>query len=123
MAQAPLLEFAKFLKEHNYTTQMWDGGYTPERSNGVCHQLTEWARQVFELPGEFLMLWSEVEGTQFTGDSELVYFSENLAHLVPNPFIEGDAEGFVVALATIISGASDTLYRVPIKQRVLYNAV
>ena len=117
-----VIEFAKFLQDHQYSTRMWDGGYTPEESNAVCHDLTQWAEGAWQLPGEFLMLWSRAEETQFSGDSELVYFVNDIAYLLPNPFIEGDAEGFVQTLSTIVAGHVETLYSVPIQQRVLYNA-
>lgn len=102
---------------------MWDDGYSSNDSNEVCHHLTQWIQSVWGVDGEFLMLWSEYEDAKFEGDSELAYFTDGLAHLMPNPFIEGDAEGFIVALATILEGAGDSLYRVSIGKRVLYNAV
>ena len=123
LAKSVMMEFARFLRDHSYTTSMWDSGYTAADSNGVCHELTKWFQQTWGQAGEFLMLWSSVNDTQFSGDSELVYLVDGRAHLIPNPFIEGDAEGFVLALAAIVEGHDNTLYSVQIKQRILYNAV
>jgi hypothetical protein len=123
VAASVVIEFAKFLQEHQYSTEMWGSGYTSAESNGVCHDLTKWGQTTWQLPGEFLMLWSRSQDTQFLGDSELVYFINDLAYLLPNPFIEGDAEGFVLALATIVAENVESLYSVTIRQRVLYNAV
>lgn len=123
VAASVVIELAKFLQEHLYSTRMWDSGYTPAQSNEVCHDLTQWAEGVWQLPGEFLMLWSRAEETQFFGDSELVYFVNDIAYLLPNPFIEGDAEGFVQTLSTIVAGHVETLYGVPIQRRILYNAI
>lgn len=123
MAQSVLLSFANFLKSHEYSTRMWEQGYQAEDVNEVCHELTEWAQTALELPGEFVVLWSRRDGIQFSGDSELAYTTDGHAYLVPNPFIEGDSEGFVVALNSILAGLADQLYETNIEARVLYNAV
>lgn len=123
MAQSVLLSFALFLKTHAYTTSMWEQGYSADDVNQVCHELTKWAQDELGLPGEFLVLWSRQDGITFSGDSELVYANGDKAYLLPNPFIEGDSEGFVVALTTIVAGNEATLYETEIGARVLYNAV
>lgn len=123
MTQSPLTSFALFLRDHQYSTRMWENGYTPAEANGVCHHLTEWAQTNWALDGEFLMLWASREGAGFFGDSELVYVLGRKAHLIPNPFLEGDAEGFVVAFQKILSGELGELYSLSVAERVLFNAV
>lgn len=123
MAQSVLLSFANFLKSHEYSTRMWEHGYTVEDVNQVCHELTTWAQTALELAGEFIVLWSERDDIYFSGDSELAYTVNGHAYLLPNPFIEGDSEGFVVALHTILAGHETQLFAMEIQARVLYNAV
>lgn len=123
MALSVLSAFAKFLNQHNYSTLMWESGYGQDAANDVCHELTAWARDVFQIDGEFLMLWTHREDTRFFGDSELAYAAAGKAYLVPNPFLEGDAEGFVTALHRIVENEVGELYAVDIQGRVLYNAV
>ncbi|QQE77788.1 hypothetical protein [Alicyclobacillus sp. SO9] len=118
-----LLSFAEFLRNHEYTTSMWENHYTSNDVNQVCHHLTKWAQTAFGLDGEFLILWSRQEGMNFEGDSELCYLTDGTAYLLPNPFIEGDAEGFVVALQGILHNDVSDLYETPVVSRVLYNAV
>jgi hypothetical protein len=123
MALSVLTAFAQFLSSHKYSTSMWENGYGWNEANEVCHELTTWAQSVLELPGEFLVLWSDQEETKFFGDNELGYALEGVAYLLPSPFIEGDSEGFVTALQRIIHGGLNELYAVDIRGRVLYNAV
>jgi hypothetical protein len=118
-----LTAFAKFLSRHEYSTTMWENAYGAKDANDVCHELTLWTQNELQLDGEFLILWSRLDGTNFSGDNELVYVLDDHAYLIPNPFIEGDSEGFVVALQTIISRNYAELYRVQIQNRILYNAV
>lgn len=117
------MTFAKFLHTEKYDTRMWENGYTMNDVNGVCHALTTWGKDVFGLTGDFVMIWAVQDGIQFSGDSELAYVVDGRGFLLPNPFIEGDAEGFVVALAQIVQGDTAQLYAVTPRSRVLYNAV
>ncbi len=123
MTLSVLTAFAKFLKEHGYRTTMWEGGYSPEEVNQVCHALTEWATQTLQLDGEFLVLWTQLVDTQFSGDNELIYVSAGKSYLIPNPFIEGDSEGFVTSLQRILQGKVEELFEVSVRRRILYNAV
>jgi hypothetical protein len=123
MTLSILTAFAKFLQEHGYSTTMWEGGYRPEEANQVCHALTEWGQHTLQLDGEFLVLWTALVDTQFSGDNELIYVSHDKAYLIPNPFIEGDSEGFVSSLQRILHGKLEELYEVPMRRRILYNAV
>jgi len=118
-----LTAFAAFLKEHDYSTTMWEHGYTQDEANDVCHALTTWATEAQGLTGEFIMLWSMRDDLSFSGDSELAYAVAGCAYLFPNPFIEGDAEGFLSALQNVMNGRLDDLYQAPIESRLLYNAV
>lgn len=120
-----LTSFAMFLKHKGYTTRLWENSFTSADVDAVCNALSEWAQTEWNLPGEFLMLWSRREHGMFVGDSELIYFesAESNAYLVPNPFLEGDAEGFVVAVQAIVNGRQSELYRVMIQAREMYNAV
>jgi len=115
--------FARFLEEHKYTTTMWETGYSAAQSNEICAALTQWGQSAMSLNGEFLMLWSEQVETKFRGDSELVYAVDGLAYLLPNPFLEGDSEGFLGALVHLVQGNQDDLYSTPIRSRILFNAV
>jgi len=123
MSISPLVSFAKFLSEHEYNTTMWENGITPGDANEVCHELTEWAKHAFALPGEFIVLWSEQDGIQFKGDNELAYAVDGTAYLFPSPFLEGESEGFVSALLRVLGGSFDQLFSCPVKSRVLFNAV
>lgn len=118
-----MTEFAKFLQAHQYDTKMWEHGYSPDDVNEVCHELSAWASQTFGLQGEFIVLWAEQDGITFAGDSELAYADAGTGYLLPNPFIEGDVEGFVVGLQHIVNGDMGDLYQVEVRGRVLYNAV
>lgn len=115
--------FARFLEEHQYSTTMWEKGYTTGQANEVCAALTEWGQRQLGLIGEFLILWSKQEGTRFSGDSELIYVQESQAYLLPNPFIEGDPDGFLTSLLRLLDGAADELYPASIRSRILFNAV
>jgi hypothetical protein len=123
MTLSVLTAFARFLQERNYSTTMWEGGYSPEEVNQVCHALTEWALKTLQLDGEFLVLWTQLVDTEFSGDSELIYVSADKAYLVPNPFIEGEFEGFVTSLQRILQGKWEELFEVSVHRRILYNAV
>lgn len=122
MALSVLTAFAKFLGENQYTTSMWENGYNSDEVNEVCHALTTWAQRVLDVTGEFLILWSSCNDTQFSGDNELIYAVDGAGYLIPNPFLEGDSEGFVTALQRILHDGLDELYTVEIHSRILYNA-
>lgn len=117
-----LTSFAVFMRDHGYTTRMWENGYTAALANDVCHAMTEWFQTTFQSSGEFVVLWSNGDGVSFSGDSELVYLEDGIAYLVPNPYIEGDSEGFVTALMKIVHGYKVELYQTEVQNRVLYNA-
>lgn len=102
---------------------MWERGYTPAESNEVCAALTDWGQIQLGLQGEFLVLWSKQEGTHFSGDSELIYMQGAAAYLLPNPFLEGDSDGFLTALLRLLDGATEELYPTKIRSRILFNAV
>jgi hypothetical protein len=123
MAPSVITEFVKFLRDHGYTTRMWEGGFTSDDVNKVCHELTVWGQTTFGLVGEFIVVWSVKNDIQFSGDCEMVYAAGASAYLIPNPFIEGDSEGFLTALTKIVQGIEKELYPVELKQRILYNAV
>lgn len=123
MARSVVTSLAKFMQQHGYTTRMWEHGCTPEEANAVCYELTEWMRGELAVDGEFLLVWSKRQGTSFSGDNELCYLMEEKAYLMPNPFLEGDAEGFVVACQAIVSGRVNELYTTDVRERILYNAV
>lgn len=115
--------FARFLQENEYSTTMWESGYTPAEANEVCAGLTDWGQTQLGLKGEFLVLWSKQDGTQFSGDSELIYVQDGQAYLLPNPFLEGDPDGFLTSLLRILDGALAELYPIEIQSRILFNAV
>lgn len=115
--------FARFLQEHEYSTMMWEKGYTPSEANEVCAALTEWGQVQLGLEGEFLVLWTKQVGTQFSGDSELIYLQGTEAFLLPNPFLEGDSDGFLTSLLRLRDGAAEELYPTKIQSRILFNAV
>lgn len=117
------LSFAKFLQDHKYTTQMWETPYTFETVNDVCQRLSLWGRTELNLQGEFLVIWAEQVGDSFRGDNELVYLIQDKAYLLPNPFIEGDAQGFIAALAHILEGEWGEFYEISLRKRYGYNAV
>jgi hypothetical protein len=123
MSLSVLAAFAKFLQDNQYSTRMWEGGYSSDDVNEVCHRLTQWAQRELGLPGEFLILWSELDGTRFSGDNELIYLADDRAFLVPNPFIEGESEEFIATLQRIVHGRFGELYEVPVQRRILFNAV
>jgi hypothetical protein len=123
MTLSVITEFAKFLRDHGYTTRMWEGGFSSDDVNQVCHELTGWGKTTLGLTGEFIVLWSAKNGIEFSGDSELIYTTGEDAHLIPNPFIEGDSEGFVTAVTKIVQGFEKELYPVELRERILYNAV
>lgn len=101
---------------------MWEHGYSSDDANEVCHRLSEWVQTALSLPGECLVLWSKQDGIRFTGDSELVYAMSGTAYLLPNPFLEGDPEGFIVAMQKIVEGHVSELFAIELQSRVLYNA-
>jgi hypothetical protein len=123
MSLSILASFAKFLQANQYSTSMWERGYDSAEVNEVCDRLTQWAKGELELQGEFLILWSALDGTQFSGDNELIYLQNGKAYLIPNPFIEGESEEFIAALQRILHGRFGELFEVPIQRRILYNAV
>ncbi|MCY0875836.1 MAG: hypothetical protein OWT28_06160 [Firmicutes bacterium] len=122
MAKSIWMAFADFLKRHGYSTTMWESGYSCGDANEVCRHVTAWMQQDLSLPGECLMLWAKREGTSFSGDSELIYAVDDNGLLLPNPFLEGDAEGFITALQKIMEGKSNELFVIALQSRVLYNA-
>lgn len=122
MTQSVAVEFAKFLRDKEYGTRMWERGYTQDDANGVCHALSEWVRDVVKMDGEFVMVWGQRDGTRFSGDSELTYLAGGQGYLLPNPFIEGAAEEFVGALQHIVQGRTDQLFATSVGGRILYNA-
>lgn len=123
MAISVLMLYGKLMKDHGYTTKMWEDGYGANEANDVCHELTKWAQEDLQLDGEFLVLWTYLNGTEFSGDNELVYVDAQGAYLIPNPFLEGDSEGFIVGMQKILNGDPSDLYEVSIQNRILYNAV
>lgn len=123
MSISPLVSFAKFLSEHQYNTSMWEHGTSPNEANSVCHELTEWGKREFQLPGEFIVLWSTQEGIHFSGDNELAYTVDGIAYLFPNPFLEGDSEGFISAFLRVLNGSFNQLFSCPIQSRILFNAI
>ncbi|MHB1681809.1 MAG: hypothetical protein ACYCYO_03135 [Bacilli bacterium] len=123
MVQSVLLAFALFLQKHGYSTSMWEDGYTPDDANLVCREMAVFAHDTLGLQGDFIVLWAQSDGIVFSGDSEFAYCMNDRAYLMPNPFIEGDSEGFVASLLHIVNGASQQLYEVFVRHRVLYNAI
>ncbi|PWI58357.1 hypothetical protein [Sulfoacidibacillus thermotolerans] len=117
------LSFAKFLQAHVFSTTMWENGYDSDESNRVCAAMTEWAQRDLGISGEFVIIWSANQGAVFSGDCELAYLHANRAYLLPNPYLEGNAEGFIHALQKIVEGHWSELYDVPFSHRVLYNVV
>jgi hypothetical protein len=123
MSLSLLASFAKFLQDNQYSTRMWEGGYGSAEVNEVCDRLTQWAKRDLGLTGEFLILWTALDGTQFSGDNELIYLVDDRAYLIPNPFIEGESEEFIATLQRIVHGRFGELFEVPMQRRILYNAV
>jgi len=123
LATSVLLSFVKFLQSNQYSTSMWEKGYSPNESNEVCHRLTEWAQNELDSPGEFVMMWATLDDITFCGDSELAYTNDGNGYLVPNPFIEGDAEGFTAALQLVLQNQLQQLYTVQVNKRILFNAI
>lgn len=123
MTKSVWMTFATFLKSNGFSASMWENGCTSDEANAVCHALTHWLQSEWELPGEFLLLWTRRDGIAFQGDHELVYAEDGLAYLLPNPFLEGDPEGFITMLQTILAGDRSTLFSVSLQSRLLYNAV
>lgn len=123
MTHSVVMSFANFLQKQSFSTTMWDKGYGPDEVNKVCGEMTRFMQAELGIPGEFIVLWAESDGIIFYGDSELAYAVDERAYLLPNPYIEGDSEGFVSALLKITSGLQAELYDVPMKHRVLFNAI
>lgn len=122
MTKSIWMAFAEFLQANGYDTKMWERGYTSDEANEVCHRMTTWWQHDLALSGECLMLWSTRDGIRFSGDSELVYALNGTGYLLPNPFLEGDAEGFLVTLQNIAAGKLSQLFATSLRGRVLYNA-
>ena len=124
MSQSPAIPFAKFMQNHKYTTTMWEGGVLPSTTNDVCHAMTVWLQESLGASGEFITVWSHLDDVTFSGDNELAYVtSQGQAFLLPSPYIEGDAEGFIQCLRRILDEDFTSLFATTIGRRILYNAV
>lgn len=115
--------FVNFLENNGYSTSMWESGFNQNQANEVCAELTKWFSQDSGESGEFLILWSDGDGSSFFGDAELAYFTDGVAYVLPNPFVEGSAEAFFSALISVTNHHFEALYPTKIRKRVLYNAI